>query len=312
MGPSEEGILDLYLGSFAARHDAYVKNSRAHIDDPLDPALAYAALGRGGFSVSGYMARWVEVDDTRHCLTHVGAIDFDMEDGFDQAKKVRATLAGLGIRSLLVSSRRGGHLWVTTVGHDIRNDSVVGMVPASIIRRALTAALKLTGIEDPKAEVFPKKSPSDWGVGALRMPLMRHPKTGVRYPAYDDDDAEVTRIRDLVQAMADVQVGSPFTAFHALAGPEVSDVTYPSPSGPYRRPSTATGDAPGVVQLLGERFGTQAIAGRSTRCPFHDDHHASLQVAADDERIWCKTPECEMYNDGKGMGSLELAKHLSQ
>ena len=311
MTPSQRAVIDLYLGSFAARHAAYVKNSSAHIPEPLDPELAYAALGSGGFSISGYMARWIEHKDQRHCLTHVGAIDFDMEDGLDQAKNVQATMAETGIRSLLVSSRRGGHLWISTVGHDTVHDSMVGMVPAAYVRRALRAALKLTGIDDPKAEIFPKKSRSDWGVRALRMPLMRHPKTGIRYPAYDGG-REVTRITPLVEMMADVQAGTPFKAVSALAGPDEADITYPSPTGPYRRPSSATGDTPGVTELLNARYGLQTTAGRTIRCPFHDDHHASLQIAGDDERLWCKAPECDMYNDGRGVGSVALSKRFDE
>ena len=317
MNRTEARLMHEYLSAFAARHDAYVKDSRAHIDSPLDLEVAYAAL-RGKFSVSGYMARWVEakalhprMPDKRYCLTHIGAIDFDMENGFDLARAVRTTVKSRGVGSLLVESRRGAHLWFTTVAHDTADDSITGMAPADIIRRALLGALALTGIDDPKAEVFPKKSRSDWGVGALRMPLMKHPKNGQRYPAYSHiDDTTIDRVGPLIKEMEAIQVVSFFPSFVDLADLAPKKMPYPAPRGPRRRkPKARPGDNPTVTQLLSD-LGAHFDPGRSVRCPFHDDRHASLQIAKDDERIWCKNGECEAYNEGRGIGSIELARLL--
>jgi len=321
MKPNVYAALDLYLGSFAARHDAFVKDSHVHIERPLTPEVAAAAFGVGGFSVSGYMATFIHpVDEhgttwysTRVCMTHVGAIDFDMEDGFDRAKVVRSFLGTQGIDSLLVGSRRGAHLWVITTGDGSHESQPFGMVPAATMRRALKAALKLCGIDDPKAEVFPKDSASDWGVGALRMPLMRHPKSGVRYPAYDPfDDSPITSMLTLVNVMADIQMATAYKALYALAGPEVGPEPYPGRQGLQRPPIVATGDAPRVSDLLAHHFGLQVTPGRSIKCPIHPDKHASMSVADDDMRVWCKAPECPIYNGDTGLGSLGLESYLGK
>lgn len=307
MKAHEHAVMDLYLGSFAARHDAYVKNSRVHLNEALTPEVAYAAFGRGGYSVSGYMARWVEDDEgERFCLTHVGAVDFDMQDGMDLARRMRRNLADdWSIPSLLVGSRRGAHLWVTSHHKG-------GMLPANIMRGALSAMVEQMDLDPTKAEVFPKQSESDWGVGALRMPLMTHPKSGVRYSAYDPADAEVNRLSDVVGVMADLMNATTLDDLYRLAKTRVVTTPYPAPKGPYRRPSTATGDAPTVTDLLNDHFGVQATPGRSVRCPYHSDKHASLQIAKDDERCWCKSPTCQLFNDGRGYGSLELGRLLER
>lgn len=306
MKPNEYAILDLYLGSFAARHDAYVKDSRVHLNEELTPEVARLAYSGTGFSVSGYTARWVTGEDgKRYCLTHIGAVDFDMDDGFEQAKRMRQNLLDdWDIPSLLVASRRGAHLWVTT-------HYKAGMVPANIVRAALDAMVQQMNLDPVKAEVFPKRSDSDWGVGALRMPLMTHPKTGVRYPAYDGSDRELTRLSEVTQFMADAMAVTTLDALYGLAKTKVVSGTYPRTSGPYRQPSVASGPVPKVSDLLGQHFGTQAVPGRSVRCPFHDDKHASLQIAKDDERAWCKSPTCSIHNDGRGIGSIELAERLT-
>ena len=289
-----KAVLDLYIGAFSARQDAYVRDSRAHLNEPLDAELAELALV-GGFALSGYLA--FREGETFH--TQVGAIDFDMSDGFQRATTVRSFLGSQGMDSLLVSSRRGGHLWVHTDWQPI---------PAAIMRRALTNALVMCDVPTEKAEVFPKRSRAEWGVGALRMPLMRHPKTGVIYPAHaPDDDSEVADVRTLVIVMADLVTSS--EALRRLAGPEQGPDSYPRYTPVWGRPTGVRDDAPLVTQLLSE-LGVQAIPGRSVRCPFHEDDKASLQIAPDDLRAWCKSPECLLHNDGRGLGSVELADQI--
>ena len=141
---------------------------------------------------------------------------------------------------------------------------------------------------------------------------MKHPKTGVRYPAYDEQDRELTTFTTVTQTMADMMAATSLDALYRLAKSRPVNQTYPVPEGPYRRPSAATGDADGVSVLLNRHFGVQPTPGHSVRCPFHDDRHASLQIAKDDERCWCKSPTCEMYNDGRGYGSIELARLLER
>jgi hypothetical protein len=251
-----------------------------------------------------------QVDGTNRMMTHVGAIDFDLDDGMDVARKVRAGLAEHGIPSLLEGSRRGAHLWVVTTGDGTHSSEPFGMVPASVMRRALTAAVVLEHGADPKVEVFPKKSTKDWGVGALRMPLQRHPKTGVRYPSYDPfDDREVTSIIGLLNLMADIQMETTYNALRRLAGAEPGPVSYPTGTGWEKPLYAATGDVPQVTALLAT-MGVRATPGHSARCPFHDDKKASLSVSTDDQRCWCKSPECPMFNDGRGMGSIALSEYL--
>lgn len=305
----EYAALDLMAGSFAARHDAYTQDSRWHRNEPLTPEVMRAAMV-GGHSISGYMA----VPRGTTMMTHVGAIDFDSAHGFDDAKAVRSFLGEQGIDSLLVGSRRGAHLWVITTGDGTHGSEPFGMVPAITMRRALHAASELVvDMDTDKVEVFPKKSNTDWGVGALRMPLFKHPKTGVRYPAYDPfDDREVTTITDLVNVMADIQLATPYNALWRLAGDDPAPVSYPRHTGLEKPLYAATGDVPKVSGLLSSHYGVGANPGHSMRCPFHDDKKASLSVSRDDERVWCKAPACPMYNGGIGMGSIDLARYLEK
>ena len=307
MDPDTYSTLDMYLGHFAAQHESYVRDSRLTIHEPLTPDVAYAALRSGAFSVSGYLARWIPADPggayERICMTHVGAIDFDTDDGFEQAKALRLYLGSdHDVGSLLVASRRGAHLWVTGLVQG-------GMVPATLMRQALVGALHATGLTDDHVEVFPKSSDTNAGVGALRMPLMSHPKTGVRYPAYDPfDDQPVTRVADLIAIMGDITTS--YEALQGLAALAPADRPFPPVPGLYRPPSGVRGDVPLVSEVLG-RMGVPVKPGRSIKCPFHDDRHASLNVAADDQRAWCKAPTCDLYNGGYGLGSIDLAKYLT-
>ena len=314
MKVNEHVALDLYLGNFAARHDAYVQDSRWHRNEPLTPEVARRAF-KEGFSVSGYMAK--------DKMTHVGAIDFDL-DGDREARDVRNFLAEQDIPSLLVGSRRGAHLWVITTGDGSHGSEPFGMVPANVMRRALHAAVHLCvttkslrahGMDesevDQHIEVFPKKSDKDWGVGALRMPLQKHPKTGVTYPAYDPfDDREVSNIIPLLNLMADIQMETAYNALYRLAGEDTATVSYPTRTGLEKPVYAATGDVPLASDLLRTHFGLGVQPGHSARCPFHDDKKASLSIASDDERVFCKSPSCIVYNDGIGLGSIDLSKHL--
>lgn len=307
--------LDMFIGSFSARQDAYVYKSRWHKHEPLTPQVAFDAF-KDGASISGYMA-------DANGMTHVGAIDFDLE-GEQEARDVRAFLDEQGIQSLLVESRRGAHLWVQTIGDGKNGSQPFGMVPAPIMRRALHAAVHLCMTTeslrahdmdeselDQKVEVFPKKSNADWGVGALRMPLFPHPKTGVRYPAHDPfDDAEVTNIIPLLNLMADLQRETPYNALYRLAGEDTAPVSYPRGTGLERPAYAGTGDVPKVTDLLSTHYGVGAKPGHSVRCPFHDDKKASLSVSQDEERVWCKSPSCIAYNNGVGMGSIDMAEYL--
>lgn len=269
---------------FCAHTDAYVKNSKAHVNEPITPELLVDAY-TNKWSVSGYTARLVNGS----MVTHVGAIDFDHTEELS-TMTVRDSLTKLGIPSLLSQSRRGAHLWV--VCHDVG--------PAAWMRHALEHAIRLTQVKVEEVEVFPKASDKAFGVGALRMPLMTHPKTGDRYPVWTLDGARLTKITDVVEA-------AQYTEWSTLKALAVqAPVEYPRGLGVYRK-VTDYGDQGSAVSMLAD-LGVQARAGHGCRCPFHDDAHASLSVAEDDQRVWCKAPDCVAYNGGRGVGTLALAK----
>ena len=332
MDPSDAAVIELYIGTFAARMDGWVKDSARHVHGELTVDTVEDAFTKG-FSVSGYMARWIEYKDKRHCLTHVGAIDFDMDDGKQVAVAAQENLTDYGIPSMLVDSRRGAHLWVTaTLENDraqgeqlnafIRQDAEVqrwrdalggaGMLPATIIRDALTALCQKMDLDPTKAEVFPKVSTSKWGVGALRMPLMTHPKTQERYPAYGAAGEALTGMKAVIGRMADVMAATPGSALLTLGKSKRRPTKVAPPDYAHREPRVASGDAPMVTELLSRHFGIQAVPGRTTKCPFHDDEKASMSIAQDDERVWCKAPSCPIYGDerGSGFGSFGLEKML--
>jgi len=274
---------------FCATYDAYVKDSRAHIPQPITPELLEQAY-RERWAVSGYTARL----DGDKMVTHIGAIDFDHADPA-QYEAVRDTLTGLGIPTIEAMSNRGVHLWVTA-----REEG-----PASIMHKALEQAIRLTDKDIlDTCEVFPKTSTSPWGVGALRLPLMTHPKTHERFPVIDMDGNHLTKLIDVCLAVQYTE----WSVLRSLAAD--APVEYPRDLGVYRQRKDY-GDTGSAVQLL-DALGVQAVPGRSCRCPFHEDRKASLSVAQDDQRVWCKSPECEAYNGGRGVGTLALAKMVQR
>jgi len=132
---------------------------------------------------------------------------------------------------------------------------------------------------------------------------MSHPKTKTRYPVFDQYGNRITKLVDLVSAVEYV----PWRKVLQLS--EAAPVEYPRNLGQYRRVTGAIG--PGAVGLL-STLGVDAVAGRNVRCPFHDDRHASMKVAPDDQRVWCKAPECVAYNGGRGLGTIALSRLLER
>ena len=107
-------------------------------------------------------------------LTHVAALDVDLEDGLAIATKVARVMWAHGAPAFVERSRRGAHVWSIL---DAR-------LPAIVVRRGLRAFLHLAEIApDPKIELRPGSDHvGNEGLGfALRMPMMPHPATGKRY-----------------------------------------------------------------------------------------------------------------------------------
>lgn len=290
--------LDLYIDLFAAHRDAYVLDSSEHVNQPLTPAVLRWAF-KEGHAISGYTAVAPDPLNAGDALTtSIGVIDLD-EGGLDEGRKVREVLRQHGIPTLLVPSRRGAHVWTW---HQYRD------CPAITVHRALTHAANLAGLDGPKVEVFPKPSTSRYGCGAVRMPLLPHPKTGIVYPPLTMQDEQVTKVPDLINVVADYT--APWEAVKRLAKQHAAPVGYPRPPVAFAVPTGRSSASPGVsVQL--QALGVQARPGHTTRCPFHGDQHGSLSVSQDDERAWCKAPHCDLYNDGRGMGSYHLTQYIS-
>jgi TOTE conflict system, Archaeo-Eukaryotic Primase domain len=289
MDPSTYVGLWAYADLFSAHTEAYVRDSRRHVNDQITPELVVAAFTEK-WSISGYTARL----DGERMVTHIGAIDFD-KALHDEIEAVRGTLFQINVPTLLAESRRGAHLWVVTQTEG----------PADQMRRALEHAIRLTDSNIlAKSEVFPKHSNSKFGGGALRMPLMTHPKNGQRYPVFDMQANRLTKIKAVVEA-------AQFTEWSVLRRFSAEEpIEYPTGLGQYRR-VIDRGDTGSAVEMLNV-LGVQAVIGKGCRCPFHDDQHNSLSVAQDDQRVWCKAPECVAYNGGRGVGTLALARMVRE
>ena len=301
--PAEHILWELWISMFAARRDVFVVDSRLTIKEPLDVQLC-ARAGKLGHAISGYLA--APIEGSAGYATTMGAIDVDTT--LDDALAIRVTLHQHGIPTLMSLSRRGAHLWMWTQGDGTASERSMP-VPAPKVRHALDAAVKLTIADAERRshiEVFPKAARSPLGVGTLRMPLMRHPKSGLIYPVRDMDGRE-TSDRLAAYEMT-VPMDSPYEAVRRLATAVKAPATYPRTLGRQRAPVSLP-EGPGVVALLAAMGVSGTLApGRSVRCPFHEDKHASLSIAADDQRVFCKAPACPTYNGGRGLGSLALAK----
>jgi len=292
-------LLDLYAGQFAARHDGFVQDSGVHVNENLTPEVVASAF-RHGRSISGYMANAEQ-------RTHIGAIDFDEGTEAD-VDAVKATLESHGIHPLKVGSRRGFHLWVFINGYTKDSTGTLfGTMPATTVSRALNHALRLTVPElhkSGKAEVFPKPTNGHWPGGTLRMPMMRHPKTGIVYPVYDNEGGTIPNLMALMTYVAGLTTDH--GAVNLFAGK--APVDYPKGLTDHAMPRVDD-DGPTCTATLA-RLGVLAQPGKATHCPFHDDKRKSLSVALDDTRVWCKAPHCEAYNDGNGLGSIQLRQKV--
>lgn len=283
----DDGILNLYVGQFAARSDLYVENGAEVKRQPLTPDVVRSAV-RHHYAISAYLA-------TPDGRTHVGAIDFDTERGMGEAFDTQRLLLEHDIPSLVVGSRRGAHLWVTCWDYG----------PVGIMRKALRGAVALaTGSEDPKREVFPKRG-EGLAAGALRLPGMPHQRDQQVYPLYLRDDMAYPTFRAVIDAV----ILTTSEAIRKLAGTATVVPEYPKSLGPFYgyNPRRATNgeDAPSATEML-SHWGVQIRPGGSGRCPMHDDRRASLTVLKDDKRIYCGAPGCPFNGDGHGVGSIQL------
>jgi hypothetical protein len=287
-------VADVYAATFSARVDAYSSfrgGTWICMKEPLTAAVIEAAW-HGGPSVSGYTIN----PDNR---THVGCIDFDSADGLVLAKQVRGAMADKGVTGYVEVSREGrAHLWVLLDRE----------TPARTVRRALMAFLGDCGLswapDNPKIELRPAQDeikPDGYGY-PIRMPTMPNHKTGRRYPMLGPDDKPLSpRIDEMLLAI-DFSPAWVFAAMADTIRPTLKDMTRGDRHA-YTGPAVE-GSASDILRRL---WGVQdARPNHTVKCPAHVDKVPSLSILADDQRVCCKAPSCDLYNDGRGRGTYEL------
>jgi hypothetical protein len=295
-------IADIYRHTFAPRLDAYADwttEGDGHwyaVRSPLTIERVTEGL-KGGHPVSAYM-------ESSQGETHVGAIDFDRDDGWELGLRTAKVIDADGGHAYVERSRRGCHLWLVTE-----------VLPGSTMRQALrywVSRVSPEAARDPKTEIMPKpvqRGPDTLG-HALRMPMMAHQRTGERHPLCDSDGK---RIGGTVGEAVLAFMETPGAVVRAAAGkcpPEPVNLNSlpPAlrPARPYRE-----NQAPSASALLAEHWGVvNAQPGRTVKCPVHPspDKHPSLSITRDDERVYCHDPECQWNADGRGLGSIQLER----
>lgn len=293
--PNEAIIAATFVGTFAARSDAYAAFSGSNwvcVKEELTPEIVMAAFA-GGPSISGYTI-------TPQNTTHVGCIDFDCDDGLALAKQLRAAMAEKGVAGYVEMSRRGAHMWVVL-------DAVV---PAKIMRRGLMAFLRQIGQqwapENPKIELRPAADeikPDGYG-SPIRMPTMPNPKTGLRYPMLAADDTLIPRGLDKLCLAIDLTPAWIMESAASTVRPTMKDMRR-SDRQAYNGPAVE-GSASDILRTLWGAL--DARPNHSIRCPAHEDKVASLSILPDDLRAVCHAPSCILCNSDKGRGTYELTQ----
>jgi hypothetical protein len=289
-------VATAYLGLFATRtdvHQTFGSDGWRPVRSPLTPDVIVAGLQKRGPTVGAYLPG---ADST----THVLALDIDRDDGWEIARRVAGAMWAADVPAFVEGSRRGAHLWAT----------LAEPVPSRLARRALRAFLAdAHAPDDPKIELRPGMDRLEGdGLGhALRLPLMPHGVTGERWTLCWPDGRPLGRsISEIVAACFDVEFGTRAAIESAAErwSPIIDPAGIPSA---YRKPRRRDEGEPDDVGPILADLGVAVRPGRAVRCPFHDDRHPSLSIAADGRRVFCKSPECEAHNLGRGLGAVQLA-----
>jgi hypothetical protein len=314
--PNEDGILAVYLGTFAPRLDLHNRwDARAghyvipkghrsaqgctgRDDDtcptaPLTPAVAWDAMRARG-TVGAYHPG---ADGT----TNVGVVDLDRDDGGTIAACIAALVAPAGICAYIEPSREGrAHLWVPGP-----------VLPQRVWTLALLAAVNAAGYQATNPTDLHRRHGIELrpdgtaGYGrAMRLPGMTHPKDGKRYPLLAPDGGSMGRtmrewLLAIEPASADAIVG--LAEQHRQPEPE-----------PIRRERSAARQTferdTDVITILAALGIPNAQPGRTIRCPLHDDRRASMSIARDGRRVWCHSAGCPAHGEqGRGLGPADLA-----
>lgn len=273
--------LALFRSRFVNRDDVYARQwddgaGWTRVAAPLTDDVLRSHL-RGEITIGFYtpdlagQTRWL-------------CVDFDTSDGVKRGQQLQLRLAQRGAPSLVELSANGRcHVWLF----------FVAPTPAGPIRQAMYAVLNDLGwpVEPGVVEIFPKHDhiEADAFGSLVRGPLGRHRKVGgAIFPLvrYDRETGRYFRggLSTLLSAatadpavviqMASGLVGRVSTASGETASTEGAaakrDPVKRSPLTEeiYRRTS--------VRQILAEK-GIEVNRAGKAQCPFHDDHHPSLQ-----------------------------------
>lgn len=300
-----EQVVLVYNHTFAARTDVYAiwtPGGWRPVRSPLTTGATIAGITGTGPAISGYMI-------APGSESHVLAIDFDTDNGLDQAFALARTMAEHELPTYIETSRRGAHLWCIL-------DYVI---PASTIRKAARALLAsaLLPTDDPHIEIRPGSDSVDaeWDEGhhhvlglglghALRLPLMPHPKTGQRGTMFRADNT--TMGKSLAEIVLNTDIASSVTIrwWAQRWNPPVDKIN--SAHRPPRPPREE--DDSSASELLATLWGVvEPLPGRNSHCPVHGrDRNPSLTVMKDDRRVICRVPGCILNNSDKGRGTWEL------
>lgn len=74
---------------------------------------------------------------------------------------------------------------------------------------------------------------------------------------------------------------------------------------------TVYNDNNAITDVLAE-YGIMTNAGKTVRCPMHDDSTPSLSVTPNNRRAYCFNQACILYGNGHGEDAFELNKILSR
>jgi hypothetical protein len=298
MTPDQRSAAELYIATWAPSTDEYVHWSpgaghAVTVHEPPTPEVIFRADQPVSFRHPAADGR-----------THILAVDVDVEgdDGWQAVLAIGRAFIDSEVPALVSHSRRGGHVWVR----------VDGRVSAGTAYRACRAAIRRAGHDpdDPKFETRPASERG--GRTNLRAPLMCHPLTGQRYPLLDPSTEQPVHrmtLRDkLLQTCtieASVRAVEHLASLDAAGAPWTAAAPRTDGDGPIDRFNAQVG----VCAVLRQDYGVERAApGRSVRCPFHDDRTASLSIAKDDQRVFCKSPSCVIYADGRGVDAWDLAE----
>jgi len=287
-------VCSFYANLFPARNDVYsrwTEEGWRPVRSPLTAEVVLSGLTGTGPPLSGYMI-------APRSVSHVLAYDFDTENGLDQALAL-ARFMHPSLPAYVETSRRGAHLWCI----------LDAILPAVVIRAAAKALLQAAGLpdDDPHIEIRPGSDHvSDNGLGhALRLPMMPHPKTGKGGRMMHHTGTPVgATVAEVMLAMdwADSELIKTWS--ERWKRPPVTHIPADK-----RNPHDYPEDNSSASEILASLWGVQnARAGRSVRCPAHDDKVASLNILPDDRRALCMAGGCVLNNDDHGRGTYELRK----